>query len=380
MPNRDPVFGDGSSMIPFEVIRFLPDDVFVSLLTFPGEVDTPAEIHERCQTVTILTGRRHEFAQARSLVTRLHSGAAQRNTAAVRSLVRRASAGADATLLHGPHVVPLASVTVGPTVLQTVDPWSMRTDMDRQLATGWRARFRAHKARQAERVERAIPTHVRLLTVSPRDAQRWSERLSRSVRGIPNGVTMRPRPARRPGPPRICFVGSLNYGPNIDSARILVREIGPLVWRSHPEAEIIIAGRRPAAEVLELAGDRVRVMPNVPSVAEIFLDADVAVFPDAHGVGIRNSVGEALGCAVPVVATAAAAREQPPHPLLTVRSDVLDLVTVIDDLLQVHTPGSTQPMAIDERSWRDVALDYLEELQEAIAQGGPSAKPRFVRR
>src|SRR6478609_9343578 len=140
MPNRDPMFGDGSSMIPFEVIRFLPDDVLVTLLTFPGEVDTPAEIHDRCQTVTILTGRRHEFAEAQSLVTRLHSGAAQRNTAAVRSLVRRASASADATLLHGPHVVPLASATVGPAVLQTVDPWSMRTDMDRQLATGWRAR------------------------------------------------------------------------------------------------------------------------------------------------------------------------------------------------------------------------------------------------
>jgi hypothetical protein len=41
VPNRDPVHGNGSSMIPFEVIRHLPDDVEVTLLTYRSRIAVP---------------------------------------------------------------------------------------------------------------------------------------------------------------------------------------------------------------------------------------------------------------------------------------------------------------------------------------------------
>jgi len=56
-PNRDPVYGDGSSMIPYEILRNLPDDVDVTLLSFEGRVGLPEEIRERCAEVQMLTPR-----------------------------------------------------------------------------------------------------------------------------------------------------------------------------------------------------------------------------------------------------------------------------------------------------------------------------------
>ena len=224
-------------------------------------------------------------------------------------------------------------------MLQTVDPWSIRSAMDGELAPGWHKIVRQIKSRQSLAVERQLPGRARLLTVSARDATLWSAALGREVRNIPNGVAQSVRLGRSPGPPVVCFVGSLNYGPNVDSAHVLVEQIATQVWQSLPDTRFVIAGRRPTPSVMALAGQRVSVLANVPSVVDVFHSADVAVFPDTHGVGIRNSVSEALSAGVPVVATPAAAREQSVHPLLSVRESVPDLVERIVEVLVLASQG-----------------------------------------
>jgi hypothetical protein len=119
--------------------------------------------------------------------------------------------------------------------------------------------------------------------------------------------------------------------------------------------------------VLALAGPRVEVRANVPDLVDVFTDADVAAFPDEYGVGIRNSVHEALAAGLPVVATPVAARGQNVHPLLTVEEDagrfVTEVVTRLTANRGTHGLGGSGTPA---RSWSDVAQDYLEELTTAL--------------
>jgi len=130
VPNRDPLHGNGSSMISYEVLRHLPSDVAVSLVTFQGEADLPDEIRARCDTVVLLQCRGPRQASFVSALSPLSIGAAARATREARRAISRLSQAADATLLHGPHVAPLASHVRGPMVIQVVDPWSMRVDME----------------------------------------------------------------------------------------------------------------------------------------------------------------------------------------------------------------------------------------------------------
>jgi glycosyltransferase involved in cell wall biosynthesis len=167
----------------------------------------------------------------------------------------------------------------------------------------------------------------------------------------------------------VCFVGSLNYGPNIDAAKVLVGAIAPLVWQQVPEARFVLAGRRPGPEILALAGPRVEVLPNVPSVLDVFESADVAAFPDEQGVGIRNSVREALAAGLPVVATPVAAREQDPHPLLTVEGDTGRFVEHVVGRLTGPRPEPEGQEATAVRTWKAVADEYVEELRSAIRPG-----------
>jgi glycosyltransferase involved in cell wall biosynthesis len=362
VPNRDPLHGNGSSMIPYEVLRHLPSDVAVSLVTFEGEADLPEEIRARCDTVVLLQSRGSRQAAIVSALSRLSVGAAARATKKARQAVSRLSEAADATLLHGPHVAPLASHVHGPMVIQVVDPWSLRVDMEVEIARRLRARYRRQKAKQALELERRLPWQAQLLTVGRADAEAWSARLGRPVRSIPNGVDPTDTRWTPPPVPTVSFVGSLSYAPNIESATILAREIGPRIWRQVPEARFVIAGRQPAPEVLSLASDRVQVRPNVREVKDIYASSSVAVFADRRGLGVRNSVREALGCGVPVVASRFAAREQPPHPLLRVAQDEDQLVALTVEAL--HHSASPQasrdtgPSMTASRTWTDVAQEY----------------------
>jgi glycosyltransferase involved in cell wall biosynthesis len=166
-----------------------------------------------------------------------------------------------------------------------------------------------------------------------------------------------------------CFVGSLNYGPNIDSASVLVSKVAPRVWQRIPEARFVLAGRRPTPAVLALAGPRVNVLANVPSVVDVFDGADVAVFPDEHGVGIRNSVREALAAGVPVVASPVAAREQDAHPLLSIEADPEAFVDRVVEILS-RPPRAGTVSEAPVRTWQTVANEYLEELRAAISSAG----------
>jgi glycosyltransferase involved in cell wall biosynthesis len=376
VPNRDPVHGNGSAMIPYEVLRHLPEDVEVTLLTYSSEVAVPAEIRERCVELILVAPRRRVGAALLSLLTPLSIGAATRVTGTARRTVLELSARADVTLLHGPHVAPLAHVVRGPLVLQVVDPWSLRVRMEAGMARGLRALYRRRKARQALVSERTLPSRARLLTVGQRDAATWSAEVGRPVASLGNGVDSVALAATPPSVPTVSFVGSLSYRPNVESAKVLVREIAPRVWERVPEMRVVIAGRQPDVEVLALASDQVEVRANVPSVSEVFLSSSVAVFADRHGLGVRNSVKEALAAGVRVVASVSAAREQEPHPLLTVAADEGELVELVVVALTSPRPV-VLPGQEGLRSWSQVAADYLRECQHAASDDrAPSSGSR----
>lgn len=360
-------------MIPYEVILHLPSDVAVTLLTFSGPVPVPEEIRSRCDTVYELAPRQELSAFARSVGGLTGLGKHRRSTPSARAAATRLSAGMDATLIHGPHALFLSHSVNGPLVLQTVDPWSIRASMDTARARTLQPAYRLRE-HVAARAERHLPSRARLLTVGARDAAAWSASLDRAVTSIPNGTATATGPRLEGDAPVVCFAGSLNYGPNVDSATVLARRIAPLVWQEVPNARFVIAGRQPTPAVLALAGPQVDILANVPSILDVFQAADVAAFPDEHGVGIRNSVLEALAAGVPVVATPVAARELPAHPLLAVRDSQEALARkVVEQLSALKPPQGDLPRgrpgvaAGAVRTWETVAGEYLAEVRAAMA-------------
>ncbi len=114
------------------------------------------------------------------------------------------------------------------------------------------------------------------------------------------------RPSQPPiarDPDRLIYLGSMDYGPNIDGVEWFVREVLPLVRRERPRTALDIVGGSPTPRVTALANDHVRIVGRVPEVVKWLEQAATMIVPLRIGGGTRLKIVEALALATPVVST-----------------------------------------------------------------------------
>lgn len=103
--------------------------------------------------------------------------------------------------------------------------------------------------------------------------------------------------------PVVLFSGSLDWYPNIDAARFLVRKIWPAVRRARPDAELWLAGKDPVSAIQALAHGGVKVIANPDSMLPLLRSAAVVAVPIRTGSGTKIKTVEAMAAGKAIVAT-----------------------------------------------------------------------------
>ena len=124
---------------------------------------------------------------------------------------------------------------------------------------------------------------------------------------VPNCVEIVENPVRKPGRPRLLFVGNFAGGdgsPNGDAVLFFLRDIWPAVIKAVPEAEFQIVGRT-SQSVQQLAAGKSNVILSgfVDDLADVYAQATAAVAPIRFGTGTRIKILEAFAHTCPVVST-----------------------------------------------------------------------------
>jgi glycosyltransferase involved in cell wall biosynthesis len=103
----------------------------------------------------------------------------------------------------------------------------------------------------------------------------------------------------------ILFVAGFAHPPNEDAATWFVQDILPAIRARVPDASLDIVGSNPTSRVLGLAGDSIKITPDVSDreLAAFYQRARVAVVPLRFGAGMKLKVVEALKEGVPLVTT-----------------------------------------------------------------------------
>lgn len=159
-------------------------------------------------------------------------------------------------------------------------------------------------------VSRAVKS---VIAVSEEDAgmMRSAYGVSR-VNAVPTGVDIdyftppaEAVAAEADGRTDLVFLGSMDWMPNIDGIGWFAGEVLPLIRRRRPECSLVIAGRRPDAEVKKLAEEdaRIQVTGTVADVRPSLWGSAVAIVPLRIGGGTRLKIYEAMAARVPVVST-----------------------------------------------------------------------------
>jgi glycosyltransferase involved in cell wall biosynthesis len=136
-------------------------------------------------------------------------------------------------------------------------------------------------------------------------------------------------------PQTILFVGYFGHEPNADAAGWLALEIFPRIRESHRDAQLVLVGGAPPAEVRGLEPQGVATPGAVADVSEYLDEAAVVVAPIRTGGGVRVKVLEALGAGKAVVATSLAAEgiDAPPGEAIVLADSTQDFAAAVAALL-----------------------------------------------
>lgn len=212
-------------------------------------------------------------------------------------------------LFGGVHVYEFrALVEQHPNLIVPYESFSLLLDRTLARATSLLERVRIGAQRvMARRFEaHMFRGYDRTVVVSDKDAAMLGSLApGLPVDVIPNGVdleSLQPAGAKADHP-TLVFTGNYEYGPNLDAANVLIREIFPAVRAALPEAELLIVGNNPPPELQALAGPGITVTGRVPELTPYLDAAHVYVCPLRIGAGIKNKVLAAMAMRTPVVGT-----------------------------------------------------------------------------
>lgn len=172
---------------------------------------------------------------------------------------------------------------------------------------GLERRFDAWKISRLER--ESADRHQHHLLCSEDDASILRERypgLDCSV--VPSGYD--PDYFRPPSEPpkrsdaNLCFVGSMDYLPNVGAMSHFVETVLPQIHATRPDVTLTIVGRNPTAGIRALAEHpAVEVTGGVPDVRPWLSRSAAMVVPLTIGGGTRLKIVEAMAMECPVIST-----------------------------------------------------------------------------
>ncbi|RMF48271.1 MAG: glycosyltransferase [Bacteroidetes bacterium] len=167
---------------------------------------------------------------------------------------------------------------------------------------------------QAERIRayeaKSLFAYAGLLPISEKEAD-WAYQAG--YRGpmetFPFGLEIEKYTAPPLGenPPRLGFLGGLDWLPNQQAVVWLLEKVWPAFRRRFPEAELSIAGRNCPRWLYRYADSHTHILGEVPNALEFFHRHEIFLSPLFSGSGIRIKLIEAFATGRAIVATSIAA-------------------------------------------------------------------------
>jgi len=205
-----------------------------------------------------------------------------------------------------------------------------------------------------------------------------------SISVVPTGVDTEKYTVALPSkadPPKIVFLGSMDWQPNIDAVSYFCREIFPRIRREVPSAVFQVVGRNPHASVKQLASDAVEVTGTVPSVAEYLREATVVVVPLRAGGGTRLKIFEAMATGKAVISTTIGAEGlavQSGRDLILADDAVAfaeATVLLLTDVTLRHRYEEAAARLAGQYDWSNIMQQFAAVLQEACNRANASLRP-----
>lgn len=218
--------------------------------------------------------------------------------------------------------------------------------------------YRKFLAKQLKDYEVAVLARVDgVAAITPGDAQHFAGYgAGTPITTIPFGVEPDAFGVSVPsGQPTFFHLGSMDWQPNEEGIRWLLKEVWPAVVRERPDARLHLAGNKMPTDLLQLADSNVQVTGRVEDADAYMAERHVMVVPlfSAGGMRVKIIEGMAMGkCVVSTTIGAEGIACTPGHDIL-IADTAEAMVKCITDLLRapacISTIGANARTLVTER-------------------------------
>ena len=228
--------------------------------------------------------------------------------------------GSDLTIVDSTYALPVMARPVDVLFLHNLE-YSMFERRDEQ-ARSWQERLtRRMEARGLRAYERRAIEQVRGMTVAVSEHDRalgLGLVPGARIEVVPNSVDLERLqllPAADPRmAPRLLFVGSLDYPPNLEAVTELVEQHLPVLRAAFPQLTVRLVGKDPHGYGQRFRGRAgVEVIGPVDDVVAHYRDTHAVYLPIRSGGGTRIKILEAWALGVPVLSTEVGCEGLPAH-------------------------------------------------------------------
>ena len=101
----------------------------------------------------------------------------------------------------------------------------------------------------------------------------------------------------------LLFPGRMDYAPNLNALRFIIREIVPALRNDGSAIKLVIAGAQIPKWCFRSSNEIVSFYSDVPDMRRFFSAADAVIIPLRFGSGTRLKILEAFAARVPVIST-----------------------------------------------------------------------------
>lgn len=198
----------------------------------------------------------------------------------------------------------VSNVTTIPKSLDYMDTFSKGIERRMQKASGIKKLiFKIEFERLKRYEEKLFDKFDHSFIISEQDQLSFSFENAKNIKILPNGVddnffTPLVAPEKKYD---LVFTGNMSYPPNVSAVIYIAEKIIPILKKTIPNIQFLIAGATPTSQVKALANENIQVSGWLDDIRDAYNESKIFLAPLQIGTGLQNKLLEAMSMEIPSI-------------------------------------------------------------------------------